>query len=72
MILLFIQEAFASTNGALIACIQSNLILNQDLKDSIVAKNLSLLPVLHYRNVEVWVQVLKSYLNTHHQIYGWC
>lgn len=34
MILLFIQEAFASTNGALIACI----ILNQDLKDSIVTK----------------------------------
>lgn len=38
MILLFIQEAFASTNGALIACIESSLILNQDLKDSIVTK----------------------------------
>jgi hypothetical protein len=72
MILLFIQEAFTSTNGALITCIESNLILNQDLKDSIVAKNLSLLPILHYRNAEVWVQVLKSYFNTHLQIYGQC
>jgi len=44
MILLFIQEAFASTNGTLIACIESNLVFNQDLKDSIVATKLIFAP----------------------------